>query len=238
MKVDFCSSFLSHLHLGGWEAFREPPNPSKCCLLQLIGIAEVWSRSPSFRRGKRKSIGIWRCRGEARRCCCFCKLVVGDGEGGGSREEEVFEGVADMDSEEGQDGHSLRLHPSHHLHRHADRTQASTIAASEPCLNWKWASSRGGERSATEFLHEVCNAHIVSILHIALCLLKCARGSFLWRQELRPGACIRQDDSFETRFYVVSEFMWTITESPMNRYCAEVGWALLVFFRILLMAAP
>lgn len=140
-----------------------------------------------------------------------------------------------MDSEEGQDGHSLRLHPSHHLHRHADRTQASTIAAFEPCLNWNEWEARW-RTVGRRVLHEVCNAHIVSILHIALCLLKCGRGSFLCRQELRPGPFFRQDDSFETRFLqwdVVSEFMGTITESPMNRYCAEVGWALLVFFRIL-----
>jgi hypothetical protein len=95
-------------------------------------LAEVTEHSQREAEARRNLKGER--RGEARLCCCR-NLGIGDGEGGGSREEEVFEGVADMDSEEGQDGHSLRLHPSHHLHRHADRTQASTIAASEPCLN-------------------------------------------------------------------------------------------------------
>ena len=138
MNVDSISVHpRCHLfHVGGWEAFREPPNPSK----QLLFVAVDWNRKSlakvteySQREAEGRQNLKGERRGEARPCCC--NLVFGDGEGGGSREEEVFEGVADMDSEESQDGHSLRLHPSHHLHRHADRTQASTIAAFEPCLN-------------------------------------------------------------------------------------------------------
>ena len=68
------------LHVGGWEAFRKPPNPSNCSLFQLIGIANIWPRLPSIPRGKRKNVILWRGRGEV-----MWKVWVSLSQGHGSK---------------------------------------------------------------------------------------------------------------------------------------------------------
>ncbi len=56
------------------------------------------------------------------------------GEVRGSWDEQNAQGVADMDSQEGQDVHALRLHSSHHHHRYEHRSEAAALAVAQPCL--------------------------------------------------------------------------------------------------------
>jgi len=65
-----------------------------------------------------------------------CIEVRSDGEGGarGEPHQQVDQGMANMDSEESQDGDALRLHSSHYFHRHEHGSQTPAFAASEPCV--------------------------------------------------------------------------------------------------------
>lgn len=62
------------------------------------------------------------------------KKKSSDGEVRGSWDEQNAQGVADMDSQEGQDVHALRLHSSHHHHRYEHRSEAAALAVAQPCL--------------------------------------------------------------------------------------------------------
>lgn len=56
------------------------------------------------------------------------------GEVRGSWNEQNAQGMADMDSQEGQDVHALRLHSSHHYHRYEHRSEAAALAVAQSCL--------------------------------------------------------------------------------------------------------
>ena len=72
------------------------------------------------------------CRSLSRSLLVRSLQVRSHGEGRARREEQGDQGVADLDSQEGQDRDALRIHPPHHLHWHEHGAQAPALAALEP----------------------------------------------------------------------------------------------------------